>query len=207
MIKRALLMFVILSLICGTMVSARPLPLFINDPIFNINNILQQDQNQQQQQDQSQQQQQEQHQEQDQQQQQKQSNYQNVVIILPDPEPEIKTLYVGEVEFTRLLGRNEVVTYPLHGISIITVKAAYPLAVYTMDSRGDVFKINSKDSTPVYDWTYHKFQFGSVSPVDQIPYYTTKGSLVSSSGADYAVIDNRNPFSEYNLVEVSIGRM
>jgi len=188
MIRRALLMLVVLSLIFGTMVSATH---------------ISQNQNQQQNQDQQQQQDQQQNQAQDQNQ--HQSNYQNVNVIVPE-EKEIKTLDVGPVAFTRLLWKDEVVTMPLSGVSLITIKAGSPLAVYTVDSHGEIFKVDSMDSIPVYDWNYHRFQFGSVSPIDKIPYYTTKGSLVSSWNADYVVVDNRNPFSGYNLVDVSIER-
>jgi len=202
-ITKTIFIILIALFICTAITTA--LDLTIRTNIFNnlrVNNNIHQ--NQQQNQDQNQQ----QNQDQNQQQGQQQSNYQNVNVVIPQKNNEIKTLDVGEINFTRLLGKDEVVTYPLDGVSVITVRSAYPLAVYTIASQGDVSKVDSKDSMPWYNWIYHKFEFGLVSPIDQIPYYTTKGTLLTSARADYVVLDNRKNsidlFSEYNLVEVSV---
>jgi hypothetical protein len=153
--------------------------------------------------DQSQQQSQEQQQDQTQSQGQSQSNYQNVDIIVPK-DTKIDSLDIGEVNFTRLLFPDEAIIFELHNQSVIAFKAAHPIAIYTYTTHGEIYAIDSTDAVPWYDPIYHKFHFGVIAPVDQIPYYTTKGTLVTNASAEYAVIDNRNPWSDYNLVEVSV---
>lgn len=167
-------------------------------PVINID--MGQGQQQDQQQNQEQQQQQSQEQEQEQRQEQQQSNIQ--IVNIPKPEPQVKLLDVGPVNFTRLVFPNEAITVKLHGESVVSVKAAYPIAVYSVDIHGAYWAVNDVNSKPTYDQVNHKFVFGSIVPVDQIPYYTTKGSF--STDGEYLVVDNRNEFAQMNLVEIVV---
>jgi hypothetical protein len=115
-------------------------------------------------------------------------------------------LDVGESKvYARLVYPGEVVPFEVVGGDTISLKAASDVGFYTIGTfHDDILKINSIESMPVYDPIYHKLDFGIVSPVDKINYWTTKATLKAGSDATYVVVDNRAPRNGYTHVEVTI---
>jgi len=139
---------------------------------------------------------------------QQQGIYQPITIILPK-DVKIDQLDVGEAKiYTRLVYPQEVITFPIAGGEVINMISGGPVAVYTLasTSRDEKVAIESSETIPKYDPIYHKMVFGMVAPLDKVNYYTTKTTMVASSGAAYFVIDNRgvdHPTPGYIMIEVT----
>jgi hypothetical protein len=75
-----------------------------------------------------------------------------------------------------------------------------PIAVFTVDNEGKE-KLDGSESRLIYDKIYHRFETGAVSPIDKVPYLTTKCMITPSEEATYVVIDNRY-FPSMMMIEV-----
>jgi len=99
----------------------------------------------------------------------------------------------------------EVISFGVLPGDSISVKASSDIALYTIGDSDDSLRINSKTASPVYDPVYHKFDFGTVVPIDKIDYWTTKATLVAGNDSKFVVVDNRAPMNGYTHIEISIG--
>lgn len=117
-----------------------------------------------------------------------------------DTAPEFYGLNTADVSYTRLVYPNEVIAFKAAVNTTYKIIAGTPVAVFTVDSEGRA-ALDGLESKLTYDSVYHRFETGSVSPIDKIPYLTTKCMITPSEEAKYVVIDNRY-FPSMTMIEV-----
>ena len=125
-----------------------------------------------------------------------------VNVILPEGSPQSSYLGIGDVNYTRLIYPNRIALVPVMHGCVIAIRSGTPVSLYTINTI-DKDKVQGSQSIPVYDDIYDRMDHGETPWVDWIPYYTTKETIVSTTDG-YLVVDNRNIFSGYNLVEIEI---
>lgn len=125
-----------------------------------------------------------------------------VNVNFPTPPPQASYLGVGDVSYTSLIYPGYIKVIPVQPNETIRIRAGTPVLIYTIQ---EIYKdtVHGKDATPVYDPVYDRLETGSAALVDWVPFYTTSARLTVTD-ADYLVIDNRNMFAGYNLVEFTI---
>ena len=129
------------------------------------------------------------------------ANYQ-YTFEAPDQGPTTSYLGVGDVSYTRLVYPNRIALIPIpENVTEITVKSGTPIALYTISS-DYVDIVHGSQATPDYNEFYDRMDHGTAKWESWIPYYTTSETIGIPETADYIVIDNRNPFTSYNLVEI-----
>jgi hypothetical protein len=84
--------------------------------------------------------------------------------------------------------------YPWYGVNAtgFYINGGSPIALYTIG--GNVYDTSNLDgdqSMMSYDKIYHQMDHGSVIPIDIVPFYSSKTSLIISPIASYVVLDNR----------------
>lgn len=133
-----------------------------------------------------------------------QSNHNSVTFEAPEAGPQTSFLGIGDVEYTRLIYPNRIAVIPIGdavNLSSVRVRAGTPVALYTVSS--EYYNIvYGEQATPVYNEYYDRMDHGTASWESWIPYYTTSSEIEIPATADYLVIDNRNVFTSYNLVEI-----
>lgn len=128
--------------------------------------------------------------------------YNTVTYEAPEMPPTASYLGVGDVGYTRMIYPDRIAIVPIEeNTTLISVRAGSPVALYTIDSQY-YDTIHGSQSIPVYNEIYDRMEHGSAVWMSWIPYYTTSETIGVPPGADYLVIDNRNIFSTYNLVEI-----
>ena len=132
-----------------------------------------------------------------------------ILISTSNSAPKVSQLDVGEAAgYSRLVYPGEVIAFEIRGGDYVTMRSASDVAMYTIGTyAGDEIRINDVNSMPTYNPVYHRMEFGTVVPVDMIPYFTTKATLTTSESAHYVVIDNRAPRNSYTHVEIGITAM
>lgn len=118
-----------------------------------------------------------------------------------------RTLDIGQVQvYARLVYPDEVLTFPVHMEQKCTIRAAYPVAFYTIGSMyGEAeLKVQTLQARPEYDPKFHRMVFGYVPAHNYVNYFTTYATLEVTDGAAFLVLDNRAPGNGYNVVEVTI---
>jgi hypothetical protein len=154
-----------------------------------------------------------QEQQQEQQQQQDQQQTQSVTVVTTQGSSsgyttaKVATLDVQTaIQHSRLMYPGEVLTFKVQPGDVVTLVAASDVGLYTIGWFGslDLLKVKSSESTPVYDMVYNKMEWGIVSPVDFIDYWTAQDELVCGTNAQYVVIDNRAPGNGYTHVDYVI---
>lgn len=129
------------------------------------------------------------------------ANYQ-YTFEAPEQGPTTSYLGVGDVSYTRLVYPNRIALIPIpENVTEITVKSGTPIALYTINS-DYVDIVHGSQATPDYNEFYDRMDHGTAKWESWIPYYTTSETIGIPETADYIVIDNRNPFTSYNLVEI-----
>ena len=129
------------------------------------------------------------------------ANYQ-YTFEAPEQGPTTSYLGVGDVSYTRLVYPNRIALIPIpENVTEIAVKSGTPIALYTIDS-DYVDIVHGSQATPNYNEFYDRMDHGTAKWESWIPYYTTSETIGIPVSADYIVIDNRNPFTSYNLVEI-----
>jgi hypothetical protein len=127
-----------------------------------------------------------------------QSTYTSYTTI--DTAPEFYNLNTADVSYTRLVYPNEVIAFKSLVNTTYKIIAGTPVAVFTVDNEGKS-ALDGSESKLIYDKIYHRFETGSVSPIDKVPYLTTKCAITPSEEATYVVIDNRY-FPSMMMIEV-----
>lgn len=125
-----------------------------------------------------------------------------VNVIFPDSPPQTSFLGVGDVSYTRLIYPNRFAMVEVKPNEIVRIRSGTPVALYTIIAL-DKDTVMGSESIPQYDSIYDRMDHGNVLWVDWIPYYTTS-STITVHDANYLVIDNRNIFTSYNLVEITV---
>jgi len=175
-----------------------------SDITVDVNNVNNNDVNQEQNQYQNQ----NQNQEQNQEQKQSQSNIQIVTVASTSGSVATSSTHldVGDSqEYSRLVYPGEVIVFGVSKGDVVTMKASSDVALYTIGTyAGDDLRICSSTSAPVYDPVYHRFDFGTVVPVDKIDCWTMKATLIPSGDAKFIVVDNRAPMNGYTHIELVI---
>jgi hypothetical protein len=105
-------------------------------------------------------------------------------------------LDVGVVEFDRVLIANQVlrmkiIQSPNGNATAYYIMSATPIGIFTTDNQTDSVAVHAIESKLEYDMVYDVMNHGTVLPVDLVPYFTTKNSIIPSKDAAYLVIDNR----------------
>ena len=105
-------------------------------------------------------------------------------------------LDTGVVEHDRVLKSNQVLVMPIesHGnnATAYEITSGTPIAVYTIDgSSYETAAMQGKQTKLFYNSIYDRMEHGLVSPIDTVPYYTTKCTITTTPGASYIVLDNR----------------
>jgi len=107
----------------------------------------------------------------------------------------VYNLDTGVIEVDRVLISGQVLqlAIPQYGknATVFYITSGTPIAVYTLDNGVDTDSLQGSQSKMMYDPIYDVMKHGNLNPVDIVPYYTTKCSIVPSQGATSIVLDNR----------------
>jgi hypothetical protein len=125
-----------------------------------------------------------------------------VNVIFPTPLPQASYLGVGDVSYTRVIYPYRFAVIAVQPNEVVRVRSGTPVALYTIKAL-DKDTVMGSQSIPQYDSIFDRMDYGTVAWVDWIPYYTTS-STITVHDANYLVIDNRNIFTSYNLVEITV---
>jgi hypothetical protein len=154
---------------------------------------------------------------QQQQQNQNQQQSQSVSIAIPqdsngilisnrgqDPIQSTANLDIGTVIQSRYMPKGEVLVYDISPGATVSLKAASDVGFYSIGFQpDDANKVAGKDATPVYDITFHRMEWGVVTPVDYIDYWTMAATLPTSTDAYMVVVDNRAPDARNTHIDIS----
>jgi hypothetical protein len=113
-------------------------------------------------------------------------------------------LDIGTVTQSRYMPKGEVLVYDISPGATVSVKAASDVGFYSIGFQpDDANKVAGKDATPVYDITFHRMEWGVVTPVDYIDYWTMAATLPTSTDAYMVVVDNRAPDAKNTHIDIS----
>jgi hypothetical protein len=121
--------------------------------------------------------------------------------IISEDRPEY--LSVGDAAYTRVIYPDRFALVPVRPGETYQVLAGSPVGLWTIEALY-VNTVKDSRSALTYDEVYDRMDHHLVPFVDVVPYYTTKSTITISEGAAYLIVDNRNPFTKYNLVEISV---
>jgi hypothetical protein len=121
----------------------------------------------------------------------------------PEQGPSVAGLSTGDASYTRMVFPNRFAIVPIpDNTSSITVRAGTAVALYTITSEY-YNTVQGEQAIPDYNEIYDRMDHGTAAWESWIPYYTTYETIGIPSSADYLVVDNRNIFTSYNLIEIT----
>jgi hypothetical protein len=113
-------------------------------------------------------------------------------------------LDIGTVTQSRYMPKGEVLVYDITPGTTVSLKAASDVGFYSIGFQpDDANKVAGKDAIPVYDVTFHRMEWGVVTPVDYIDYWTMAAILPTSTDAYMVVVDNRAPDARNTHIDIS----
>jgi hypothetical protein len=113
-------------------------------------------------------------------------------------------LDIGTVTQSRYMPKGEVLVYDISPGATVSLKAASDVGFYSIGFQpDDANKVAGMDATPVYDITFHRMEWGVVTPVDYIDYWTMAATLPTSTDAYMVVVDNRAPDAKNTHIDIS----
>lgn len=113
-------------------------------------------------------------------------------------------LDIGTVIQSRYMPKGEVLVYDISPGATVSLKSASDVGFYSIGFQpDDANKVAGKDATPVYDITFHRMEWGVVTPVDYIDYWTMAATLPTSTDAYMVVVDNRAPDARNTHIDIS----
>jgi hypothetical protein len=131
------------------------------------------------------------------------TQYNTVTFEAPEQGPYVSSLGIGDAAYTRLVYPNRIAIVRIKAnTSSISIRAGTPVTLYTISS--EYYNIvQGSQAIPDYNEFYDRMDHGTAVWESWIPYYTTEETIDIPPTADYLVVDNRNKFTSYNLIEIT----